>query len=152
MLFTALVVVASLFGAVFIAGIVMLFITRGKTSTSSGQATGAEIMQAATSDDVYETDSGTVGADLVERSAYRGKGAEVEGEVSIGYGELRTAIREKRWRDALPALFAMIGLTDAVCLGMLAAVVKAENKLAVGLFAAFFFYAFVRIWVEFARA
>lgn len=152
MLFTALVILACLFGVVSIAGIVLLFVTRGKTSTSSGQAVGAATMGAAASHDDLEPDHGTVGAELARAGAFRGKGVKLEGEASIGYGEVKAAMREERWRDALPALMAMVGMTGAVCLGLLAAVVKAESKLVIGLFAAVFWYAFVRIWVEFARA
>jgi prolipoprotein diacylglyceryltransferase len=108
-------------------------------------------MGAALDSDVLEPDDGTIDAEVAKGGAFRGTGTKVEGAFSVGYDEVKAAIREKRWKDALPTLMAMAGMTGAICFGMLAGVVKAESKLAMGAVAAFFWYAFVRIWIEFAR-
>ncbi|NLG27556.1 MAG: hypothetical protein GX557_06570 [Chloroflexi bacterium] len=152
MLFTALVVLAVLCAVAFIAGVVLMFVAKGKLTRRSGQSVGAEVMAGTGYGDDLARDAGTISGGAAGPGAFRGRGAKLEGDVSVGYAEIKAAVRAGRWREALPTLMAMVGLTGAVCVGLLAAVVRAENKLVTGVFAAMFWYAFVRVWIEYARA
>jgi hypothetical protein len=89
---------------------------------------------------------------LAEHSAFRGTGVKIEGEAEVGYGEIKAAFRQKRWRQALPALLAMGGLSGLLAFGSLALLVRWQEKLLGALVVALVFYTLIRIGIEFARA
>ena len=99
MLFTALVVLAVLCAVAFIAGVVLMFVAKGKLTRRSGQSVGAEVMAGTGYGDDLARDAGTISGGAAGPGAFRGRGAKLEGDVSVGYAEIKAAVRAGRWRE-----------------------------------------------------
>ncbi len=132
------------------AGLAWLLIGSGQTRRRSGREAGAEVMGAVMEADEEETDG--VSILIAGGQVFRGTGTIVEKEAEVGYGQLKADLRQKRWREALPPLLIMAGMTVFCLFGSLALFVRWEEKLIGALLAAVIWYTLARIWIGFARA
>jgi hypothetical protein len=152
-MFTVLLVLTVAAGVDLVAGFVWLLASRGQTRRRSGPAVGAEVFgQIAEAEEDFEQEPGQVSVPLAERSVFRGTGVKLEREAAMGYDEIKAALRARRWRQALPGLSILSGMTGLLAFGSLTLWVSWEDKLIGGVLVAVVFYALIRIWIGFARA
>ncbi len=131
---------------VMIAGVAWWLIATGKPTTRSGPDVGAEIM-GASSDDAEG-----LSINLLDKSAFRGKGVAVSAENEISYGEVKRLVRERRWREVLPPLLGMTGLFCFIVFGALALWLGLQDKLVATLIVGVVLFTMGRIAYNFIRA
>jgi hypothetical protein len=148
-MFATLLGLIILGGLELVAGFVWLLISAGQTHRRSGPEVGAEVFgQVLRADD----EDGGASVSLAERSTFRGTGVQVEREAEVSYAAIKAALRERRWRDAMPGLLALAGMTELCVFGSLALFVSWEDKFIGGLIVAVVLYTLTRIWIGFVRA
>ena len=89
---------------------------------------------------------------LVEKSVFVGTGAQVTRDVDVSFGDIKAMMRDRQWREALPALLVIGGLFGLVIFGVLALWVKMDDKLIATVIAAVVLFTMGRIGWSFFRA
>ena len=116
-MFTLFLVLTILCGIALIAGAIALLTTRGQTAIRRGRDAGAAVMGAL---DQQPPESGQATLASASREVFVGTGVEVRVEAESSFAELKRALREHRWRDALPSLLIFSGLLGLLLFGALA--------------------------------
>jgi len=149
LVFIVLLVLTILGGVALIAGFAWLLASSGQTRRRSGPEVGAEVF-GALSDGDLEDEKVTI--PLAERTVFRGTGIKVERETELSYAEIKAALRERRWRQALPALLVIGGMSALLAFGSLTLLVRWDDRFVGVLIVALVFYTLIRIWIGFIRA
>jgi hypothetical protein len=124
--------------AVLIAGFIWLLAAQGRTTRRSGRDAGAEVMAG-----IGDEDDEAI--PLVEKSVFAGTGVAVTRDVDVSYADLKRLVRERRWRQALPALLVVIGFFGLVVFGVLALWLALDDKLIATAIAAVVLFTMARI-------
>jgi hypothetical protein len=130
---------------ILIVGFILLLTVSGKTTRRKGRDVGAEIMS-----DLGEDDE--EGIPVVEKSVFVGTGVTVSREADISFDEIKQAIKNRQWRDGLPALLVIVGLFGLVLFGVFALWLKLDDKLVATLIAAVVIFTVGRIGLSLIRA
>jgi hypothetical protein len=141
-----LIVLTAISLIVLIVGLVWWLAGSGKTTRRSGPEVGAEIMGGMGNDDPE------MGATLLDKSAFAGKGVAVEREAAVSYAEVKRMVRGRQWREALPPVLAIAGLYGLVVFGALALWVAMDDKLVATIIAGVALFTMARIAYDFARS
>jgi hypothetical protein len=116
-LFLLFLILTGLSIAALVVGFVAFMAMRGKTTTRRGRDAGAAVMGAL---DQQPPESGQATLVSASREVFVGTGVEVKVEAESSFAELKSALRERRWRDALPSLLIFGGLLGFLLFGALA--------------------------------
>jgi hypothetical protein len=116
-LFLLFLILAGLSIAALVVGFVAFMATRGQTTTRRGRDAGAAVMGAL---DQQPPEPGQATLASASREVFVGTGVEVMVEAESSFAEVKLALRERRWRDALPALLIFSGLLGLLLFGALA--------------------------------
>jgi hypothetical protein len=134
---------------VLAAGAILLLTGRGKVSRQTGREAGAAVMGAIMEDEP-EPDQVTV-AD-VEKSVFIGTGARVQVEAEGSFTEVKAALRDRRWGDALPGLLIGLGMAGLLIFGSLALMTQIEERIIGIAIVVVAVYAAARIGWDFIKA
>ena len=143
-----IVALAVVCGVCMIVGFVLMVKHGGRSTRRSGPEVGAELMGAMADDD---EDAGLT-VPVYEASFFKGKATSVKVEGSVGFDEIKAALAERRWRDAVPGLMAMLGMFGLLLFGSLILVITLTDKWIGVLFLATSIYGIVRASIGFLRA
>jgi hypothetical protein len=116
-LFLLFLILAGLSIAALVVGFVAFMATRGRTTTRRGRDAGAAVM-GALGQQPPEPRQATLAS--ASQEVFAGTGVEVRVEAESSFSEVKLALRERRWRDALPALLIFGGLLGLLFFGALA--------------------------------
>ncbi|MBN1221380.1 MAG: hypothetical protein JXM69_20825 [Anaerolineae bacterium] len=94
---------------IFIIGVIWILVTHGKTYRRSGPEVGKEIMTDIMTEDTDEDEG------VVLYSTFKGKAAAVEREASIGWDDIKAALKARDW-PILLALLMIVGGFLGLCL------------------------------------
>ena len=147
-MFWVIVALAVACGLCMIVGFVLMVKRGGRSTRRSGADVGAELTGAMADDD---EDPGLT-VPVYESSFFKGKATSVEVESTVGFDEIKAALAERRWRDAVPGLMAMLGMFGLMLFGSLILVVTLTDKWIGVLFLAASIYGIVRASIGFQRA
>ncbi len=133
-MFTLFLIFTLLSGVVLVIGLV--------AGVARGRRGGGEVV-AGSEDDVTATERSA--------AAMRGTSASVQMEANAGYAEMKLAVRERRWKDALPALLVFHGIMGVLLFGALALLAGTDARLVGIVATAVAVYAIASMWWNLSR-
>jgi DNA-binding transcriptional LysR family regulator len=108
-------ILGGVFLVVLIAGGIRLLILRGQTTVRRGREVAQELFEERMARGVRY--SGT--HELASKAHVIGTGIALERHVSISYGEMKAAWRDRRWGELVPSLMVCSGILGVVFCGAL---------------------------------